>query len=100
MQKYGQYSQFSPVGHLPPRLFKDFETPAWLGLTYSILSGPNLMLCIYNSPSLIFQEVIKLHYRTSVHCIAGVSYQYSQDTDTDQSAPVITALQCRLVTSD
>ena len=37
MQKYGQYSQFSPVGHLappPPRLFKDSETPAWLGLNY------------------------------------------------------------------
>ena len=31
MQKYGQYSRFSPLGHLPPRLSNDSETP-WLGL--------------------------------------------------------------------
>ena len=32
MQKYGLYSRFSPVGHLPPSLIKDSETPVWLGL--------------------------------------------------------------------
>ena len=33
MQKYGQYSRFSPVGHLaPPLPFKDSEMPAWLGV--------------------------------------------------------------------
>ena len=31
---YGQYSQFFPLGHLPPPpcLFKDSKMPAWLGL--------------------------------------------------------------------
>ena len=32
-QKYGQYSQFFPVGHLAPSMIKDSETPAWLGLS-------------------------------------------------------------------
>ena len=34
MPKFGQHSRFSPVGHLPPPLFKDSETPAWLGLSW------------------------------------------------------------------